>query len=93
MFDPYIQDSLNILFLVQCLIFVTFYLQKLYQRPNGENTSQVYRSQLAASLRAFQPKEWPSLNHQELNPTFFRCRPVQPTTERWAVVVVVVVVE
>ncbi|XP_052233755.1 uncharacterized protein LOC127846506 isoform X3 [Dreissena polymorpha] len=51
--------------------------QKLYQRAT-ENPSQVYRSQLAASLRAFQQKQWPPLNHQELESNYIRCRPVTP---------------
>jgi len=57
------------------------YLQKLYQRGN-ENPSQIYRTQLAASLKAFQPKQWPPLNHQELESNYIRCKPVQPTHER-----------
>ncbi|XP_052817738.1 uncharacterized protein LOC128243815 isoform X2 [Mya arenaria] len=52
--------------------------QKLYQRPAAENPAQVYRSQLAASLRAFQQRQWQPLNHQELDTNYIRCKPVQP---------------
>lgn len=54
-----------------------FYFQKLYQRPNGESQNQVYRSQLAASLKAFQQKNWTPLNYQELETNYMRCKPVQ----------------
>ncbi|KAK3608066.1 hypothetical protein CHS0354_031054 [Potamilus streckersoni] len=50
--------------------------QKLYQRPNRENVNQLYRSQLAASLKAFQPKQWAPLSHSEVDPNFLRCRPI-----------------
>ncbi|XP_063440139.1 putative uncharacterized protein DDB_G0282133 isoform X2 [Mytilus trossulus] len=52
---------------------------KLYQQPNPtplENATQLYRSQLAASLRAFKPKEWPPLNSQELETSYLRCKPI-----------------
>ncbi|XP_052061049.1 interaptin-like isoform X4 [Mytilus californianus] len=53
--------------------------KKLYQQPNPtplENATQLYRSQLAASLRAFKPKEWPPLNSQELETSYLRCKPI-----------------
>ncbi|KAL4235152.1 hypothetical protein ACF0H5_006790 [Mactra antiquata] len=52
--------------------------EKLYQRPN-ESPSQVYRSQLASSLKAFQNKHWAPLNYQELESNYIRCKPVQTT--------------
>ncbi|XP_045192641.2 uncharacterized protein LOC123548981 isoform X2 [Mercenaria mercenaria] len=62
--------------------FRTSAYQKLYQRPNPENPNQIYRSQLAASLKAFQQKQWPPLSHQELETTYIRCKPVQANYER-----------
>ncbi|XP_060553511.1 uncharacterized protein LOC132714629 isoform X3 [Ruditapes philippinarum] len=56
--------------------------EKLYQRPNPENPNQIYRSQLAASLKAFQQKQWPPLTHQELETSYIRCKPVQANNER-----------
>ncbi|XP_022340028.1 uncharacterized protein LOC111134855 isoform X5 [Crassostrea virginica] len=51
---------------------------KLYQQPSAvENGSQIYRSQLAASLKAFKPKDWAPLDYREKETTFLRCRPIQ----------------
>lgn len=58
---------------------VSVYFQKLYQRP-ADNPAQVYRSQLASSLRAFQHRPWTPLNHAELETNYIRCRPVTPVS-------------
>lgn len=60
--------------------------QKLYQQPSAvENGSQIYRSQLAASLKAFKPKDWAPLDYREKETSFLRCRPIQQPVipERW----------
>ncbi|XP_048762635.2 uncharacterized protein LOC125671155 isoform X3 [Ostrea edulis] len=57
---------------------------KLYQQPSPVETgAQIYRSQLAASLKAFKPKDWPPLDYREKETSFLRCRPIQqPQPER-----------
>lgn len=58
--------------------FRTSAYQKLYQQPSAvENGSQIYRSQLAASLKAFKPKDWAPLDYREKETSFLRCRPIQ----------------
>ncbi|XP_062609028.1 uncharacterized protein LOC134270802 isoform X2 [Saccostrea cucullata] len=58
--------------------FRTSAYQKLYQQPSPVETgAQIYRSQLAASLKAFKPKDWPPLDYHEKETSFLRCRPIQ----------------
>ncbi|KAK3086235.1 hypothetical protein FSP39_015604 [Pinctada imbricata] len=59
-------------------------LQKLYtQQPSPvENGSQLYRSQLAASLKAFKPKDWPPLKFKDIDSSFLRCKPINTQPER-----------
>ncbi|KAK6186363.1 hypothetical protein SNE40_008411 [Patella caerulea] len=50
---------------------------KLYpvQNKTTDSLSQVYHSQLAASLKAFQDKKWRPLNENRIEPMVLRCRP------------------
>ncbi|XP_048254806.1 uncharacterized protein LOC125381653 isoform X2 [Haliotis rufescens] len=48
----------------------------------GDSLNQVYHSHLAASLKAFQHKQWLPLKHDEFEPTITRCRPISGRADR-----------
>ncbi|XP_067650805.1 uncharacterized protein [Haliotis asinina] len=48
----------------------------------GDSLNQVYHSHLAASLKAFQHKQWLPLKHDEFEPTVTRCRPISGRADR-----------
>ncbi|XP_021375884.1 uncharacterized protein LOC110464787 isoform X3 [Mizuhopecten yessoensis] len=50
--------------------------QQQQQQQYAETNTNIYRSQLAASLRAFKPKDWTPLKSSDTDTSFFRCKPV-----------------
>ncbi|XP_060077986.1 uncharacterized protein LOC132557507 [Ylistrum balloti] len=50
--------------------------QQQQQQQYADTNTNIYRSQLAASLRAFKPKDWTPLKSSDTDPSFFRCKPV-----------------
>ncbi|XP_033753689.1 uncharacterized protein LOC117337042 isoform X2 [Pecten maximus] len=46
------------------------------QQQYADTNTNIYRSQLAASLRAFKPKDWTPLKSSDTDTSFFRCKPV-----------------
>ncbi|KAL5022232.1 hypothetical protein ScPMuIL_001387, partial [Solemya velum] len=60
--------------------FRTSAYQKLYSPTNGENINQIYRTQLAASFKAFKTRDWSPVNLQDEDSSFFRCKPLNVQT-------------